>query len=152
MRIEFSPDRSLYLFEPRWFESSQGRIHYSDEATGPPLLLRHGEPEPGASLYRHIVRASRDRFWSVANDYLGFGLSDRPEGYGYTIDEPAAVVGSLLMISRGLRRDGPRLGRAHRHRRRRHTGLHDLLVAPPAPAGLGQIQASTTGRRAHPRL
>ena len=26
MRIEFSPDRPLYAFETRWFESSQGRM------------------------------------------------------------------------------------------------------------------------------
>jgi haloalkane dehalogenase len=39
MRIEFSPDRSLYPFESRCFESSHGRVHYIDEGTGPPLLL-----------------------------------------------------------------------------------------------------------------
>jgi haloalkane dehalogenase len=95
MEIDFSPDRSLYPFESRWFGSSRGRVHYIDEGAGPPLLLCHGNPT-WSFLYRHIVRALRDRFRCVAIDYLGFGLSERPEGYGYTIDEHAGVVGELV--------------------------------------------------------
>jgi haloalkane dehalogenase len=95
MRIEFSPDRSLYPFESRWFESSHGRVHYIDEGAGPPLLLCHGNPT-WSFLYRHIVRTLRDRFRCVAMDYLGFGLSDRPDGYTYTIEEHAGVVGKLV--------------------------------------------------------
>jgi haloalkane dehalogenase len=95
MRIEFSPDRSLYPFESRWFESTKGRMHYIDEGAGPALLLCHGNPT-WSFLYRHIVRALRDRFRCVAMDYLGFGLSDRPDGYGYTIEEHAGVVGELV--------------------------------------------------------
>jgi haloalkane dehalogenase len=67
MRIDFSPDRSLYPFESRWFESSHGRMHYIDEGTGPPLLLCHGNPT-WSFLYRHMVRALRDRFRCVAMD------------------------------------------------------------------------------------
>jgi haloalkane dehalogenase len=95
MRIEFSPDRSLYLFEPRWFESSQGACTSATKPQGRRSCFATGT-RTRSFLYRHIVRASRDRFRSVANDYLGFGLSDRPEGYGYTIDEHAAVVGELV--------------------------------------------------------
>lgn len=95
MRIDFSPDRSLYPFESRWFESSSGRIHYIDEGSGTPLLLCHGNPT-WSFLYRNLVRALRDRFRCVAVDYLGFGLSDRPDDYGYTIEEHARVVGELV--------------------------------------------------------
>jgi haloalkane dehalogenase len=95
MQIDFRPDRDLYPFESRWFDSSAGRMHYVDEGEGPPLLLCHGNPT-WSFLYRHIVRALRDRFRCVAVDYLGFGLSDRPEGYGYTIEEHARTVGELV--------------------------------------------------------
>ena len=95
MEIDFSPDRSLYPFESRWFASSKGRMHYIDEGAGAPLLLCHGNPT-WSFLYRHIVHALRDRFRCVAIDYLGFGLSDRPEGYGYTVEEHAGVVGELV--------------------------------------------------------
>jgi len=95
MQVEFTPDPSLYPFESRWFDSSRGRIHFIDEGAGPALLFCHGNPT-WSFLYRHIVVALRDRFRCVAMDYLGFGLSDRPDDYDYTITEHAAVVGELV--------------------------------------------------------
>jgi haloalkane dehalogenase len=91
----FTPDRQLYPFVSRWFESSRGRIHYIDEGEGPPILLCHGNPT-WSFLYRDIVVALRDRFRCIAPDYLGFGLSDRPAGFGYKIDEHAKVIGEFV--------------------------------------------------------
>jgi haloalkane dehalogenase len=99
MRIDFTPDPALYPFESRWFDSSRGRVHYIDEgpadSEGPTLLLFHGNPT-WSFLYRHIIVALRDRFRCVAMDYLGFGLSDRPAGFGYTIEEHARVIGEFV--------------------------------------------------------
>ena len=95
MKIDFTPDPQLYPFESRWFDSSRGRIHYIDEGTGPPLLLWHGNPT-WSFLYRNIIVALRDRFRCIAPDYLGFGLSERPTGFGYTIDEHARVMGEFV--------------------------------------------------------
>jgi haloalkane dehalogenase len=95
MKIEFTPDPTLYPFEARWFDSSAGRTHYIDEGDGTPILFCHGNPT-WSFLYRHIVTRLRDRFRCVAVDYLGFGLSERPEAYGYTIEEHARAVGELV--------------------------------------------------------
>jgi haloalkane dehalogenase len=99
MSIDFRPDPALYPFESRWFDSSRGRIHYVDEGPpdfkGSPLLLCHGNPT-WSFLYRDIIVALRDRFRCIAVDYLGFGLSERPAGFGYTIDEHARVVGEFV--------------------------------------------------------
>lgn len=95
MRIEFTPDPKLYPFTSHWFDSPHGRMHYLDEGTGTPLLLCHGNPT-WSFLYRGIITRLRDRFRCIAPDYLGFGLSDRPSGFGYTIEEHAAVVGALV--------------------------------------------------------
>ncbi|MFC8584494.1 haloalkane dehalogenase [Streptomyces sp. NPDC057217] len=95
MMIDFVPDPSLYPFESRWFDSSAGRVHYIDEGTGPTLLFCHGAPA-WSFLYRHIVEGLRDRYRCVAVDYLGFGLSERPAGFGYTIAEHTAVLGELI--------------------------------------------------------
>ena len=95
MQIEFTPEPALYPFESHWFESSAGRMHYLDEGSGPLLLLCHGNPT-WSFLYRHIIGELRDRFRCIAVDYLGFGLSDRPEGYGYTIAEHVQTVGELV--------------------------------------------------------
>jgi haloalkane dehalogenase len=95
MSVDFTPDPGLYPFRSRWFDSSQGRVHYIDEGDGPPILLCHGNPT-WSFLYRDIVIALRDRFRCIAPDYLGFGLSDRPAGFGYKIEEHARVVGEFV--------------------------------------------------------
>lgn len=93
--MDFTPDPRLYPFRSRWFDSSRGRLHYIDEGAGPPLVLWHGNPT-WSFLYRNIVLALRDRFRCIAPDYLGFGLSDRPAGFGYTIEEHAGVLGEFV--------------------------------------------------------
>ncbi|OBJ50080.1 haloalkane dehalogenase [Mycobacterium sp. 1423905.2] len=95
MGPDFTPDPRLYPFESRWFDSSHGRLHYLDEGTGPPILLCHGNPT-WSFLYRDIILALRDRFRCIAPDYLGFGLSARPSGFGYTAEEHASVLGEFV--------------------------------------------------------
>ncbi|WP_280338927.1 haloalkane dehalogenase [Nocardia neocaledoniensis] len=95
MMIDFVPDRELYPFDSRWFDSSAGRVHYVDEGDGPVLLFCHGAPT-WSFLYRHLVRELRDSYRCVAVDQLGFGLSERPAGFGYRIAEHTAVLGELM--------------------------------------------------------
>jgi haloalkane dehalogenase len=105
MRPDFQPDRRLYPFESRWFDSAVGPVHYVDEGQGPPLLLLHGNPT-WSFLYRNVIAALSGSFRCVAPDYPGFGLSVRPEGYDYTPREHAAVVAALV----------------------EHLGLEDLVI------------------------
>ena len=95
MQIDFTPDPELYPFTSRWFDSTHGQMHYIDEGAGPPIVFCHGNPT-WSFLYRDIITRLRDQFRCIAPDYLGFGLSDRPLGYGYTIEEHATVVGELV--------------------------------------------------------
>ncbi|MFJ6793926.1 haloalkane dehalogenase [Streptomyces sp. NPDC091268] len=95
MMIDFVPDPILYPFDSRWFDSTAGRVHYIDEGTGPAMVFCHGSPT-WSFLYRHIVKGLRDRYRCIAVDCLGFGLSERPPGFGYTIPEHTAVVGELI--------------------------------------------------------
>jgi len=100
--IDFVPDQRLYPFRSRWFDSSAGRLHYLDEGEGPALLLCHGSPT-WSFLFRHLVTGLRDRYRCVAVDLLGFGLSERPAGFGYTVAEHAGVLGEVVD---GLELDG----------------------------------------------
>ena len=79
----------------RWFASYAGRVHFIDEGSGPAILFCHGNPT-WSFLYRNIIIALRGRFRCVALDYPGYGLSDRPAGYGYTPGEQALVVAELI--------------------------------------------------------
>lgn len=92
---EFTPDPELYPFTSRWFDSSRGRVHYIDEGTGPVIVFFHGNPT-WSFLYRNIIAGLRDRFRCIAPDYLGFGLSERPSGFTYRIDEHVSVMGELV--------------------------------------------------------
>lgn len=91
----FKPDRRLFPFESRWFESRVGPVHYVDEGAGPPILFLHGNPT-WSFLYRGIIIRLKKRFRCIAVDYPGFGLSARPEDYGYTPQEHADVVSALV--------------------------------------------------------
>src|ERR687892_589734 len=95
MRIEFEPSPELYPFQSKWLEVDGFRVHYVDEGSGQPLLMLHGNPT-WSFLYRNPISRLRERFRCVAPDYPGFGLSDRPEGYGYTPAEHARVVERLV--------------------------------------------------------
>ncbi|MGO3328330.1 alpha/beta fold hydrolase [Gordonia sp. (in: high G+C Gram-positive bacteria)] len=95
MNIEFVPDQNLYPFASRWFESSRARVHYVDEGTGTPILFCHGSPT-WSFLYRKVIGDLSSRYRCIAVDYPGFGLSERPPGYGYTIDELTDAVGELI--------------------------------------------------------
>jgi len=70
----------LWPFEPRWFDTAEGRLHYIDEGPrdGRPVVLVHGNPTWGF-LYRNFVAplvAAGHRV--IVPDHLGFGRSDKP--------------------------------------------------------------------------
>lgn len=107
-------------FTPRWFDSSDGRMHYVDE--GPrmarPVIMLHGNPTWGY-LYRNFIPPLLGAgFRTIVPDHLGFGRSDKP--------------------------DDPELYRIHRHAARLEALLealdvHDATVVPQdwgGPIGL----------------
>lgn len=91
----FTPDRRLFPFESRWFDSSAGTVHYIDEGVGDPILFLHGNPT-WSFLYRGIIIRLKKRFRCIAIDYPGFGLSEAPDNYGYTPADHADVVRALV--------------------------------------------------------
>lgn len=95
--IDFVPDPVLYPFESHFFDSSGGTLHYVDEGPrdAPTILMCHGNPM-WSFLYRHLITGLRDRFRCVAADMIGFGLSGRPQGYGYTYPEHVTTIGDLV--------------------------------------------------------
>jgi pimeloyl-ACP methyl ester carboxylesterase len=67
-------------YEPKWFDSADGRMHYVDEGArdGRPVVMVHGNPAWGY-LYRNFIPAlveAGNR--AIVLDHLGFGRSDKP--------------------------------------------------------------------------
>ncbi len=95
MQVDFKPDATLFPFESRWFEAAGPRIHYIDEGKGRPVVMFHGNPT-WSFLYRKVINELKGQFRCIAMDYPGFGLSERPAGYGYTSAEHAQLIGKLV--------------------------------------------------------
>ena len=72
MRVDFTPDPTLYPFTSHWLDSSRGRMHYIDEGSGPPIMLCHGNPT-WSFLYREIIAGTR----TIAESCCCGGLLDR---------------------------------------------------------------------------
>ncbi len=91
----FIPDPRLFPFRSKWFESRAGEVHYVDEGVGDPILFLHGNPT-WSFLYRGIIIRLKKKFRCIAVDYPGFGLSARPDNYGYSPGEHASIVRDLV--------------------------------------------------------
>jgi haloalkane dehalogenase len=81
-------DRVGWPYLPRWTSLPEGRLHYVDEGAGDVVVLVHGTPT-WSYEWRHAVAGLRGTHRVIALDHLGFGLSDRPAGAGYTPEDHA---------------------------------------------------------------
>ena len=86
-------------YEPRWFQTPEGRLHYIDEGRrdGRPVVLVHGNPTWGY-LWRNFIPPLADAgFRVIVPDHLGFGRSDKPNDSSvYRIPRHAARLEQLL--------------------------------------------------------
>jgi len=86
-------------FEPRWFESADGRMHYVDEGPrdGRPVVMVHGNPTWGY-LWRHFIPPLASAgFRAIVPDHLGFGRSEKPDDPAlYRIPRHADRMEALL--------------------------------------------------------
>jgi haloalkane dehalogenase len=86
-------------YEPRWFASADGRMHYVDEGPedGRPVVLLHGNPTWGY-LYRNFIPPLVEAgHRTIVPDHLGFGRSDKPdEPYLYRVPRHAERLDALL--------------------------------------------------------
>ena len=84
----------------RWLESGRHlsiegkRVFVYELGEGPPVLLLHGFP---TSCYdwRGVIAGLADAYRCVALDFPGYGLSDKPEAYSYSLFQQTDVVEGL---------------------------------------------------------
>ena len=88
-------DRAEYPFTSHWVDVPDGRLHYVDEGQGRPLVFVHGTPD-WSFAWRHLIKALSPRYRCIAPDSLGFGLSDKPQGYSYAPAEQAANLRRVI--------------------------------------------------------
>lgn len=88
-------DRGEYPFQSRFLDLEAGRMHYLDEGTGPVVVFVHGTPV-WSFVYRNLIKALSRTHRCIAPDHLGFGLSDKPPGWGYRPADHAYNLGILI--------------------------------------------------------
>lgn len=89
-------DRAAYPFQPRSFATSEGRLSYVDEGSGPAVVLVHGTPTWSFLWRSLILRLVEGGYRVIAPDHLGFGLSDKPAGAAYAPQDHARRLRALL--------------------------------------------------------
>lgn len=88
-------NRSEYPFQSHYMEVDGGRMHYVDEGQGPPIVMVHGTPT-WSFLYRHLIKDLAPQHRVIALDHVGYGLSDKPQGWSYRPEDHARNLATLI--------------------------------------------------------
>lgn len=88
-------DHNEYPFASHFLELDAERMHYVDEGHGSPIVFVHGTPV-WSFLYRNQIKALSASYRCIAPDHLGFGLSDKPVGWGYRPSDHARNLATLI--------------------------------------------------------
>ncbi len=88
-------DKEEYPFEPKFFDTGAGRMHYIDEGKGEPIVMIHGNPT-WSFLYRYLVKGLFKKYRCIAVDHLGFGFSDKPRDWSYLPEDHARNLQNLI--------------------------------------------------------
>jgi cis-3-alkyl-4-acyloxetan-2-one decarboxylase len=94
-----------YPFAPKIFRTPGGaQMSYLDEGprSDEAVLMLHGNPT-WSFYYRNLVPAVAPTLRCIAPDHIGMGLSEKPQGYDYTLATRIADI-EALVASLGLRR------------------------------------------------
>ncbi|MDR1437546.1 MAG: alpha/beta fold hydrolase [Puniceicoccales bacterium] len=94
--------RRYFPFTAHSVELPDGhRMHYVDEGRENLTLFFHDIPL-WSFYFRNLIRDLRANFRCVAPDYLGFGLSDKPEQYPYSLQTIAQnAIDFLIKLNVG---------------------------------------------------
>jgi pimeloyl-ACP methyl ester carboxylesterase len=131
----FSEPTRHWLASGRHIDLDGNRIFVYERGEGPALLLLHGFP---TSCYdwRGVIKVLADRFHCVALDFPGYGLSDKPAAYSYSLFQQTDVVEALAR-SLGI-------AEAHVVSHDVGTSVHTELLAREQKGGLAFTIASST--------
>ena len=84
-----------YPFAHNYLTVVGGQLHYIDEGQGEVLLFVHGTPS-WSFEFRNVIKHLSKNYRCIALDHIGFGLSDKPAGYDYSIQNHTATLLKLI--------------------------------------------------------
>ncbi len=84
-----------FPFEPHFFKTSAGNLHYIDEGEGDPIVFVHGNPS-WSFEFRNLIKEFSGTNRCIALDHIGFGFSDKPEDWSYLPEDQAENLDQFL--------------------------------------------------------
>ena len=78
-----------YPFKHHYFKVNDTTMHYVDEGEGEVLLFVHGTPS-WSFEFRNVIKFLSKKYRCIAIDHIGFGLSEKPAKYDYTVQNHTA--------------------------------------------------------------
>jgi pimeloyl-ACP methyl ester carboxylesterase len=93
--MSLSPPTQAWSDSGRHVEVAGHRLFVVERGQGPALVLVHGFPTSSYD-YRALMRLLEHRFRCIAFDFPGYGLSDKPEAYSYSLFQQADAMEALL--------------------------------------------------------
>ena len=84
-----------YPFKHHYFKVNDTTMHYVDEGEGEVLLFVHGTPS-WSFEFRNVIKFLSKKYRCIAIDHIGFGLSEKPAKYDYTVQNHTASLLKLV--------------------------------------------------------
>jgi pimeloyl-ACP methyl ester carboxylesterase len=84
-----------YPFKHHYFNVNDTTMHYVDEGEGEVLLFVHGTPS-WSFEFRNVIKFLSKKYRCIAIDHIGFGLSEKPAKYDYTVQNHTASLLKLI--------------------------------------------------------
>ncbi|UPT66370.1 MAG: alpha/beta hydrolase [Sphingobacteriales bacterium JAD_PAG50586_3] len=80
----------------KYYNHNGNKVFYIEEGAGEAIVFLHGYPTASYD-WKHIWDGLKANYKLIALDFLGFGFSDKPVKYPYSIIDQANIVTDLLM-------------------------------------------------------
>ncbi|MCW5906444.1 MAG: alpha/beta fold hydrolase [Chitinophagales bacterium] len=88
-------NRSEYPFRDNYISLNGVQMHYVDEGKGDAIVFVHGTPSWTFDFRNQIKELSKTHR-CIAADHIGFGLSDKPEHYNYSVQQHSNNLAKLI--------------------------------------------------------
>jgi pimeloyl-ACP methyl ester carboxylesterase len=95
--MALSEPTERWMASGRFVEVGGHRLFVVERGQGPVLLLVHGFPTSSYD-YRALMQRLSTRFRCIAFDFPGYGLSDKPVAYSYSLFQQADALEALLDV------------------------------------------------------
>ena len=91
---QFSPPTRAWLESGRHIDAMGMRVFVYERGSGPNVLLLHGFPTSGND-WRGVIDRLGDSYRCIAPDFIGYGLSDKPAAFSYSLFQQTDILEHL---------------------------------------------------------